>query len=153
MLPTGKFVLPFWTAVERSLMPTCSDASLLGSASTLTAYLAAPNTYLSDARKHGELLADGGLSRLIHRIDGQAGGTERDIKDGRVCRVYLFESWRCGQVGRKLPSSSGNGRLHIHRGAVKIAREIKLDGDAGGPQLAGRGHLADAGNSGELLFQ
>ena len=58
-----------------------------------------------------------------------------------------------GQVGGKLRAGGVDGGLHVAGGAVDVAVEVELHGDASVAGAGGRRHLVDAGDAGELALE
>ena len=54
---------------------------------------------------------------------------------------------------RQLAAGGGDRGLHVLRGGIDVAVEVELQRDRGRPERAGRGHLRDAGDLGELALE
>ena len=108
---------------------------------------------LGDAVDGGKLAGQQRLGifvqfRRFHRL-----GTDRHEQHRHVGRVHLAEG---GGLGHRLGQVAGGGRnrgLNVLRRAVQVAAEVELDLHAGGALLARRGHLVDALDGGEAVFQ
>ena len=80
-------------------------------------------------------------------------GRDRVDQDRALGRVGLLVGRRVRQVLRQQAARRVDGGLHVAGGAVDVAAEIELQRDAGGAKPAGRGHLGEAGDGGELLLE
>ncbi len=113
----------------------------------------AADCYEADAGDLTDMLGKHILGVIVDLRQRQLIRRDRKHEDGGVRRVDLAVSrWR-RKIGRQLPASGVDRRLHVLRGAVDVAREIELDGDSAVPERAARRHFRDAGNLSELAFQ
>ena len=80
-------------------------------------------------------------------------GGEADHHDGRVGRVHLAIGGIAGQVGGQVGARRVDGGFHVARRAVDVAAEVELNGDAGGAERTGGGHLRDPGDMAQLPLQ
>ncbi len=108
---------------------------------------------LRDTGDLADLLRELGVDGVADRGQRQRVRCRRQQQDRRVRRVDLAIGRRRGQVFRQLPAGGVDRGLHVVGGGIDRAVEIELDGDRGGAEIAGRGHLRDAGNLRELALQ
>ena len=94
-----------------------------------------------------------GVGVVIHAIERQRVGVDRVDHDRPIGWVGLLVGRRIGQVLRQQAARCVDGGLHVAGGAVDVSVEIKLQCDAGGAEPAGRRHLGEAGDCGELLLE
>ena len=114
---------------------------------------AAADRHLADAvdlrqgrRQHGR----GGVVDLAR---GERLRSQRQDGDRRVGRVYLAIARIGPQARRQVGACRVDRRLHVARGAVDIAIQIELQGDAGRAERARRGHLGHIGDNPEMTLQ
>ena len=114
---------------------------------------AAAGVDLAHALNLRELLLDDGGGFVVQLAPVVDLRGEADDHDGRVGRIHLAIGGIGGQIGRQIGSRGVDGGFHVARRAVDVAAEIELDGDAGGAERTGGGHLRDAGDVAELPLQ
>ena len=114
--------------------------------------LRAVDLHLRDARHHRDALREERLAEFIELLQREGGGAEREVQDGRGCRVHLLVRRRDHPL-RELTQRLRDRRLHILRGRVDVAVERELQRDRRDPLAAGRRHLIDAGDGRELLLE
>ena len=91
---------------------------------------------------------------LVESVDRHRVGADRVDQDRRG-----WPGWSCGKVGGWAGSSAAARSAALIavctslRGAVDVARQVELQRDRGRAEAAGRGHLGEAGDGGELLLQ
>ncbi len=83
-------------------------------------FLRSEHLHLSDSADHGDALRDPRLGVIIQRVEGERRGSQGDVENGLVRRVYLGKSRRRrhprGQKTRRLR----DGGLHVHGGAIQV---------------------------------
>ena len=115
--------------------------------------LLAADDDLGDAGDLADLLRELGVDGVADRGQRQRVRRRRQQQDRRVRRVDLAIGRRRGQVFGQLAAGGVDRGLHVVGGGVDRAVEIELDGDRSRAEIAGRGHLRDAGNLRELALQ
>src|SRR5207245_10888652 len=110
-------------------------------------------SHLADAFDLRELLSEDVIGSVVDAAQGHRFRGRRDNHDGCVSRINLAVDRRVRQVGRELSTRGVDGRLDVPRRRINVAAQIELEHDLGGAELAGRGHLGDAGNAPKLAFQ
>ena len=151
MMPTGASALALAMALRTSSMLRPMEASSVGLTRTRMAGCSAPLTVTSatpvDLR---DALRDDGVGGVV---DGARPACVFDvsarISTGAADGIGLAERRQRRQVARQVGGGGVERRLHVARGAVDVAGEVELDGDAGRAQRADRGHLGDAGDLAE----
>ena len=97
---------------------------------------------LADAGDLRDLLREDGVGGVVHLRQRDGVGGEREDEDGRVGRIDLAIGGVRREVRGQLRAGGVDGGLHIARGAVDVAVEVELHGDAGG---AGAGAWRSSG--------
>ena len=87
--------------------------------------------YLSYPRHLRNLLRQDGIGYVIHARQNHSVRGERHNHDGRIRRIHFAVIGPGGQIGGKLAKRSIDGRLHVARGRINVAAEIKLKGNVG----------------------
>ena len=98
------------------------------------------------------LLNDGG-GRIVELPAVMHVRRERQDHDWRVGGVDFAVGWIVRQIGGQIGAGGIDGRLHVARRPVDAAAQVKLQGDAGGAEIAGGGHFSHTGDVAELAFQ
>src|SRR5581483_4700558 len=98
------------------------------------------------------LLHDGG-GGIIHLAAAEDLRGQRDDHDRRIGRVDLAPGWVHRKVGRKVTAGGVDGGLDVARGAVDVAIEVKLEGDASRAEITLGRHFIDAGDVAQLAFE
>ena len=115
--------------------------------------LRAVHKHLGDAVERRQLPREQVFRVFVEDVARHGRRLHRDEHDRLVGGIDLPERGRARQVGRQLPAGSLDCRLNVFGGAVDIAVEIELDGDAGLTLRTLRGHRGHAGNRGELALE
>ena len=85
---------------------------------------------------------------LRHRLRGQ-----RQEQDRRVGRIDLAVGRIARQIGRQIGARGVDRRLDVARGAVDVAVDVELQGDARLADPALRGHLGHVGDLPEMALE
>ncbi len=109
--------------------------------------------HLGHPRDARHLLRKDVLREIINRGHRQHRRVDRVHQDRRVRRIDLLVVGWGGQVLGQLAGGGRDGRLDVLSRGVDVAVKVKLHRDLCRAQDAGRGHLRDTGNRGELGFQ
>ena len=116
-------------------------------------FLLAADDDLGDAGDLADLLGELGVDGIAHGGQRQRVRRRRQQQDRRVRRIDLAIGRRRGEVFRQLAAGGVDRGLHVVGGGVDRAVEVELDRDRGRPEIAGRGHLRDAGDLRKLALQ
>jgi hypothetical protein len=98
---------------------------------------------LGDAVDLGEPLGDHGVGGVIERARRNGLRGQRQDHDRRRRRIGFAECRPRLQVAGEIAQRRVEGGLHVTRGAVDVAGEVELDGNARGAERAARGQLGD----------
>ena len=115
--------------------------------------LLAADRHLRDARDLRDLLREDVLGVVVDGGHRQHVRVHRQDQDRRIGRVDLAVGRRRRQVLRQLTAGGVDPRLHVLRGRIDVAVEVELQRDLSGAEHIGRGHLRQAGNFRELVFE
>ncbi len=94
-----------------------------------------------------------GVGRVVDLAARQRRRGERQDHDRRVGRVDLAIGRIAAQAGRQIGARGVDRRLDIARGAVDVAIEAELQGDARRADRARGGHLGHVGDLAEMALQ
>ena len=114
---------------------------------------AAADVDLADALDLREFLLDDGGGFVVELVGAIFVGGEAEDHDGRVGGIDFAIGGIRREIGGEIGASGIDGGFDVARGAVDVAGEIELDGDGGGAEAAGGGHLGDAGDVAELALE
>jgi hypothetical protein len=115
--------------------------------------LLAADGHLRDAGDLRDLLRENVLGVVVDRGDRQHVRMHGQDQNRRVGRIDLAIGGRRRQVLGQLAAGRVDAGLHVLRRRIDVAIQIELQGDLRVAQNVGRGHLRQAGNFGELVFQ
>ena len=113
----------------------------------------AADQHLPDPAQLRQLLLQHCAGRVVDLAAVSVSRGQRDDQDRRVRRVHLAVGRVGQQVGRQVGPRGVDRRLHVARGAVDVAVEAELHGDARLPDLALRRHLGHVGDLAQMAFQ
>ena len=114
---------------------------------------AAPDKHLPHTFHLRELLREDGVRSVIDPGKGNGVGGERQNHDWRIRRVDLPVGRVAGKIRGKLAAGGIDGSLHVAPSTINVAVQIELQNDVCRAQLAGRGHLVDAGDAAKLALE
>ena len=114
---------------------------------------AAEDADLRHAFQRGDLPRQQGLGIFVHRGRLQRVRAHGEEQDRQVRRVHFAEGRLLRQRLGQIVARGADRRLHVLGGAVQAAVQAELQIDAGRALGAGRGHLVDALDGGELVLQ
>ena len=112
-----------------------------------------PHKDLADALNLRQLLAHDRVGHVVHLVLRHGVGGHHQNHDRGVGGIDLAIGRIAGQIGGQISARRIDGGLHVARRRIDVAVQVELHGDAGGAQLARRGHLVDAGDAAELPLQ
>ena len=115
--------------------------------------LLAADRDLGDARYLRNLLRQNILGIVIDGRDRQHVGMHRQDQNCRIGGIDLAIGGRRGQILRQLASGGVDARLYVLRSGIDVAIQIELQRDLTGAEHIGRGHLRQARDFRELVFQ
>ena len=116
-------------------------------------FLRAQHLHLGHAGNHGNALGDARFGVFVQRPERQRGRGEGEIEDGLIGGVDLGEGGRRGHALGQHARSLGDGRLHVHGGAVELAAQVEFQRDLGIAERVRRRHGAQPGDHRELIFE
>ena len=129
-MPVGILTFHACSAWSTSFSPICCAASLSGSTCTRTAYLAAPHTFTWATPLTCEMRCAIVVSAYSFSFDsGSVGELSASIRIGKVAGIRFAERGRIRHARRQQRHARGDGRFHVHFGAVDIAAQIELQRD------------------------
>ena len=108
---------------------------------------------LAHALNLRDLLRQNGVGQVVNLRLAQNIRSQRENQNRRFSRIRLAVTGVLRQVGGQLAARRVDRGLHIARGGVDVAADVKLQRDGGRAQRTRRGHLVDAGDAAELAFQ
>ena len=106
-----------------------------------------------DAGHSRQLLRQDRVGVIVDAVDRQRVGMDCVDQYRPIGRVGLAVGRRVRQILRQQAGGGIDRLLHVLRRAVDVALEIELQRDQGRTDPAHRGHLGEAGQRGELLFE
>ena len=115
--------------------------------------LLTPDADQSHSINPRHLLGEDDVGVVVDLIERQGVGTEREDHDRRVGRVDLAQGRLGRQVAGELAAGGVDRRLDLLEVVAELLRKLELQGDAGRPVGARRGHLGDAGDQRELTLE
>jgi hypothetical protein len=90
---------------------------------------------------------------VVHLALRHGLGGQRQDQDRRIGRIDFAVGRVARQIGRQIGARGVDRRLHVARGAVDVAADVELQGDARLPDAALRRHLGDVGDLAEVALE
>ena len=113
----------------------------------------ANDLHLADAGDLRDALRDDSGGFVVEGGDVVNVRLKTEDENGGVSWVYLAVAGVGREIGGQVGAGGVDAGFDVAGGAVNIAAQIELEGDRGGAEGGGRGHLSNAGNVAELAFK